>query len=334
MDSLIFLERAGGLTARPVYALHGDEEFLKRQVLLALRKLVLESDDQAFGLSSYAGDKAVFATVRDELETLPFLSPRRLVVVENADPFVSRFRPELEKYVGSPSAQGVLVLDVKTLASNTRLAKLLEGDASLLCKSPPAHKLADWCIQWARASHAKQLVNLAARLLVDLVGPDMGLLDQELNKLAIYVGTRARIDTEDVDRLVGSSRAETMWKIFSAIGAGNSKDALSILDRLLNQGEEPLRILGAFSMQLRRLVKVARLNQQGQTLGRAMERAGVPPFGQRDCEQQLRHLGSGGIDHIYDWLLEVDAGLKGGSHLEPRTLLERLVIQLANQHPA
>jgi DNA polymerase-3 subunit delta len=331
MDSLAFLERADRLKPQPVYVLHGDEDFLKRQVLTALRGLVLGEGDTAFGLSAHAGDKTSFAAVRDELETMPFLTPRRLVIIENGDAFVTQFRGQLEKYVAEPAATGVLALDVKTWPANTRLAKLLDSNATIVCKTPAAFRLPAWCTQWAAACHGKQLSGDAAKLLVDLVGSEMGQLDQELAKLAIYVGTATRIESGDVDKLVGNSRAENMWKIFDALGAGNSAGALTILDRLFEQGEEPLRILGAFSMQLRRLAQAARWSQQGQPLLTALDRAGVPPFAQRGCEQQLRHLGRRRADRLYDWLLEADLGLKGSSQLPARTLLERLVVQLARK---
>ena len=329
MDSLVFLQEPDKHKLQPVYVLHGDEEFLKRQVLAALRAVVLESADNTFGLSNYPGDKATFAEVHDELQTLPFAGPRRLVVVDNSDPFVTKFRPLLEKYVAAPAANGVLVLDVKTWPATTRLAKMVPNDSTIVCKAPPAYKLSEWCVGWSASQYGKQLAVAAARLLVDLVGAEMGQLDQELKKLAIYVGTAKRIDNADVDKLVGSSRAENMWKIFDAIGSGQSGQALDILERLLDQGEEPIRILGAFSMQLRRLAQVARLSQQGKPLSLAMDQAGVPPFALKGTEQQLRHLGRRRLDQLYDWLIETDLGLKGSSQLPPRTLLERLVIQLA-----
>jgi DNA polymerase-3 subunit delta len=331
MDSLAFLERVERLEPQPVYAVTGDEDFLKRRVLAALRRQVPSAGEEALGVSSYAGDKAAFAAVRGELETVPFLGSRRLVIIEAADPFVTQFRAQLEKYAAEPARTGVLVLEVKSWPANTRLARLLNAEATIVCKAPPASRLPDWCMRWAAAEHGKQLAAAAARLLVDLVGSDMGLLDQELTKLAVYVGTADRIDSGDVDKLVGSSRTENTWIIFDAIGAGRAGAALAVLDRLFDQGEEPLRILGAFSMQLRRLAQVARRHEQGQPLAAAMDRIGIPPFAQKGCEQQLRHLGRRRIEQLYDWLLEVDLGLKGSSQLPPRTLLERLVVQLARR---
>jgi DNA polymerase III subunit delta len=329
MDSLTFLRGAAKAKARPIYVLHGDEEFLKRRVVVTLRTLVLGAEDDGFGLSSRDGDKASWAEIHDELETLPFLSSRRLVVVDRADPFVTRERARLEKYFAEPSKTGVLVLDVQSWPANTKLAKLLPEAVTLVCKTPDSRKLPEWCVEWCAAEHGKSLSVAASRLLVDLVGSDMGLLDQEMAKLAIYAGGNSRIDTADVDQLVGQSRAENTWKIFDLIGSGQVGAALTLLDRLLDQGEEPLRLLGAFSMQLRRLAQTARLHTQGEPLADALEHAGVPPFGRRNAEQQLRHLGRRRLDLIYDWLLEADLGLKGSSQLPPRTLLERLVVQLA-----
>jgi DNA polymerase-3 subunit delta len=331
MDSLTFLQGAAKAKPRPIYVLHGDEHFLKRRVVATLRTLVLGPDDEGFGFSSRDGDKANWAEIHDELETLPFLGSRRLVVIDRADPFVTRERSRLEKYFAEPSKTGVLVLDVQSWPANTKLAKLLPEPATLVCKAPEARKLPEWCVAWCAAQHGKPLSVPAARLLVDLVGADMGLLDQEMAKLAVYAGGNARIDVPDVDQLVGQSRAENTWKIFDLIGAGQIGAALTLLDRLLDQGEEPLRLLGAFSMQLRRLAQAARLHGQGVALPEALERVGVPPFGRRQAEQQLRHLGRRRLDLLYDWLLETDLGLKGSSQLPPRTLLERLVVQLARK---
>src|SRR6516164_244834 len=132
MDSLTFLQQVTS-KPQPVYVLHGDEDFLKRQVQLALRKSLLGEDGDSFALSIYPGDKAIYATVLEELETLPFLSPWRLVIVDQADPFVTKNRAALESYVAKPASKGVLVLDVKTWPSTTRLAKLLGANAMIVC---------------------------------------------------------------------------------------------------------------------------------------------------------------------------------------------------------
>jgi DNA polymerase-3 subunit delta len=334
MDSLAFLEKAPRVKPQPIYVLTGDEPFLKLRALEALKGLILGSDGGDLGYSSHPGDKATYAEVFDELQTLPFLSPRRLVLIDDADPFVTRERARLEKYFAEPTARGVLALTLKSFPSNTRLFKLLPDAGLLTCKTPPLARLGDWCLHWSAATHGKPLSRDAARLLVELIGPDMGQLDMEMAKLTVYAGDRPRIEAGDVDALVGNRREEKVWGIFDQIGGGQAAEALTLLDRLLTQGEEPIGLLGAFSMQLRKLAAAAALLDRGVALAEALEQAGVPPFARRGVEQQLRHLGRQRVSQLYRWLIETDLGMKGGSQLSPRTLLERLLVRLARPTPA
>jgi DNA polymerase-3 subunit delta len=329
MDGLAFLDKPAKSGPQPVYALTGDEDFLKRQVVQRLQEQLLGDADPAFSVSTYPGDQVAWPAVRNELDTLPFLSPRRVVVIEPADPFVTAYRADLEKYLADPAGRGVLVLVVRTWPKTTRLAKLLPDEATIDCKAPPAARLPGWCVAWAKKRHGKAIQQSAAELLVELVGPQMGLLDQELAKLAAFVGEAKAITEEDVERIAGRSWVADVFKIFDAIGHGRTAEALAILDRLFEQNKEPLEVLGAFSWKLRQLAQVSRLHGQGQSLAAALERAGVPPFARRGIEAQLRHLGRRRLEMLYDWLIESDLGMKGNSQLPPRVLLERLIVRLA-----
>jgi DNA polymerase-3 subunit delta len=332
MDALSFL--ASTKPVGPLYVVHGDEAFLKRHVVrtVRLRALGEESDDQS--VSTHLGDKAAFAEVFDDLDTVPFFDPRRVVYVENADPFITKYRGELEQKLTRLPATGVLILDVKTWASNTRLAKLVNDAATIICKSPKTYELPKWCADWCMSQHKKQLAPEAARLLTELVEPEMGILDQELLKLAIAIGAKNKIEYADVDRLVGSSHTQDVWKIFDAMAQGNVKASLGMIDRLLDQGEEPMRLLGAFGVQLRKLGQAARYTAHGQSLGAALASAGIPPFAVKSAEAQMRRLGRQGAARLYDWLLQLNMDLRGNSPLPARTLFERLVLRLAREQAA
>jgi DNA polymerase-3 subunit delta len=327
MDALSFVD-AQRTADRPVFVLAGEERFLKRLALARIRQSVLGETTDDFAVSTYEGESVPLATVRDELETLPFLASRRLVVVQDADPFVTRYRDALERYVQQPSRTGVLILDVKSWKSNTRLAKLLPDEATIQCESPAAQRLPSWCVKWAKLTYEKQLEQPAAALLVELVGADMGVLDQELAKLSAYCGDRPQITQPDVDLLVAHSRVESAWQMLDAAGEGNAAHALTRLHHLLEQGDEPIAVLGAVSWQLRKLAQVARLMQDRVPLGQAMAAAGLPPFKQRQVDQTLRHLGPRAFE-LYDWLLEADLALKSSAGLPPHAVLERLVVKLA-----
>jgi len=328
MDALAYVERSSRTRAAPLFVLFGDDDFLLRRARAKLVADLLGEADPAFAMTTVEGDKAEWREVRSELDTLPFLSPRRVVAIEQADGFVSKNRPQLEEYAGG-TGRGTLILEVKTWPGNTRLAKATPESCTIVCKSPADGKLVPWCKKFASDEFGKSFAPDAAPWLVELVGPSLGQLAQEIEKLATAVGASGTITRELIDTLVGRSRQAATFKIFDAIGAGRTADALAILHRLFQQGEEPLAVLGAFSWQLRRLGAISRSARAGLTVLEAMDRSGVPSFARAGFEQQLRHLGRYRMDLIYDWLIESDLGMKGSSELPPRLQLERLVVRLA-----
>ena len=331
MDALAFLDQPPPDPPRPIYALVGDEDFLKRRARDALVAAAVGDADPAFAVTSYAGDKLDFSTVRNDLDTLSFLSPRRVVVVEPADGFVTAHRPALEKYAAAPSKSGILILDVKTFPETTKLAKALPDAAKLNCKAPPPFKLAGWCVGWAKTAHRKRLAPDAAELLVDRVGAALGTLAQELDKLAVAVGAKPGISAADVDRLVARSKSADVFRILDAVGDGQPGEALGILEELFAEGEDPLAVMGPLTAQLRKLAAVGRFLADGQPLGPAMDAAGVPKWekARQSTERQLRHLGRRRLDALTTWLVELNLGLKGGSPLPNRVQVEMLVVKLA-----
>ncbi len=329
MDALAFLAKPP--KRQPVYALFGDEDFLKRLVREAILSAVLKDADPSFAVSNFPGDRLDFSTVRNDLDTLPFLSPVRVVVVDQADGFVTANREALERYVANPSKIGVMVLDVKTFPETTKLAKALPDAAKVACKAPPPGKLPEWSRKRAADAHGKPLAPDAAERLVELVGPQMGLLDQELAKLAVAVGAKARIEAADVEAFVQRSRAANVFRVMDLIGEGKPAEAFALLGELFADGEDAFAILGVLASQMRKLAAVNRQMAAGQALGPAMDAAGIPkwPQARQSAERQLRHLGRRRLDVLTEWCVETSMGLRGGSPLPPRLQVERLVVRLA-----
>ena len=322
---------------QPVCAVFGDESFLRRQAILCLRAAVLGGDDGDFSLTTFEGRNTLFRDVHEVLSTVAmFGGGKRLAVVEDADDFVTRYRAQLEDYVARPSRSGVLVLDLDSLPSNTRLYKSIAAEGLLIdCSAPAPAKLCKWLAEWAKQHHHVQLPQAAAEMLVELIGPELGLLDQELAKLALMAGDEKKISPELVSRSVGGWRAKTTWEMLDAALDGNVREAMLQLDRLLASGEQPIGLLGQISASLRRFAAATRLVLQAEAAGRranlreALEQAGVRSFVLQKAERQLRLLGRQRGAQLYRWLLQADLDLKGESAMPPRLILERLIVRLA-----
>lgn len=333
MDALAFIDRLDKLTPRPVYAFAGDEDFLRRLATEALLTKLLDGEDASMAVATLSPAETDFARVRGELETVSFFSNRRIVIIDQADPFVTAHRTALEKYVAAPTGRGVLILHVKTFPKTTKLAKALHAEAIVECKTPSAKELPGWCVEWCKRRHGKQLEPGAAQALVAVIGERPGQLDQELAKLAVAVAEAKAIRLADVERLTARQPAARVFSILEDVCHGRLATGIDTLHRLIADGEDPIGIVsGPLASQLRTLARVGRLCGQGMTLPTALAEAGVNVNWQaarQAAEQQVRHLGPHRLGQLYDWLLETDRALKSTTGLPATLHIERLLVKLA-----
>jgi len=339
VDALDYLAHAAKHPACAVCVLFGDESFLKRQVLGELKEQVLSGDDAEFSAATFSGREAAMRDITDALATRAlFGGGRNLVIVEEADEFVSQNRPALELYVARPKSASVLVLEVKTWPSTTKLFKTLaETGLQIECKFPPPAKALKWLASWSQQKHQARLEPAAAELMLETVEPEMGLLDQELAKLAALAGEGGTITADMVHEVVGGWRARTAWDMLDAALAGDTRPALVQLDRLLLSGEVPIALLGQISASLRRFAAATRLVEQAEatrrpiSLRQALEQAGLKPFLLGKAEGQLRQMGRVRASKLYHWLLDADLALKGtsSSPVRSRLVLEELIVRLS-----
>lgn len=307
---------------------HGEDLYLRRQSIDAIARVALGDQFDAMAITRFEGKTASLADVLDELRTLPFFSKRRIVLVDDADPFVTRYRKELEGHAASTGGSGILVLVLKSWPSNTKLFKLVEASGLAIdCASPGEKDLVPWLTRLASSKCRAQLDPDAARLLVELVGAEVGILASEVEKLAVYVGESGKVRREDVAKLVEAGRIETVWKVLDAATLGDSATAVGILNDLLASGEHPIRVLAGFSSSLLKLHHAGRLRAARVSLEEACKIAGV--FTVDKTRRQHAHLGPTRVDGLPRMLVKADLDVKGGSQLDPRVVLERLLVELA-----
>lgn len=254
----------------PICVVCGPEAFLKQEAIEEITREVLGGADRSLSLNEYDGTSAglVLADVLDDVRTLPFLAERRLVIVRDADAFITRYREELETYLDDPSPNGVLLLECKSFPGTTRLYKRVAACGKVIkCETIKPRMLPAWLTERAIKNHGAQIDQRAASLLVDLAGDDLGILDGELEKLALYVGDRKHITAADVEALVGQYREEKVWNILSAIAAGDESRAMSLWEEVWQTDRAaPARAVAGIAFTVRRLLAAKRAQEAGTPL--------------------------------------------------------------------
>ncbi len=251
----------------PVCAVVGGDRFLRNEALV--RFLGPPSADcDALGPSRVDGSKAELAEVLDEVRTPSLLGGRRVVIVEEADAFISAHRTALEKYCSSPSQTGVLVFLSNTLPRNTRLCRIIEASGTV-CRlvAPKGPAIVNWIIKRARAPYDKQLTHDGAATLRRHVGDSLGSLDSELSKLAAFVGERDQITVADIETLTGQQREERVFAVMDAIGSKDTESALRHWEQVLaTDRAAPSRAIGGLAWSVRQLLGARREWENGTSI--------------------------------------------------------------------
>lgn len=315
-----------------IVVVFGDQDSLKRSVLDAVRQRVLGGGaDDDLSIVRLAGKDAEWTSVADELRTISMFGDHRVVQIDTADDFVSDNRGAIEKYLDGPSRSSTLILDVSKWPKTTRLAKrLTEAGFGLVveCSALTGVRLQNYLKSIARERFDKAIDPDALAMMIQLVGDSLGLLEQELDKVASFAGDADSISVDDVRAVVGGWRIETTWKMLDAVRDGNADDVFKHLTDLLDSGEAVQKLLGGVSFSYRKLAKAVELSRSGQPLPVAMKDAGVYHRDVDAYTAYLRRVTRMRAELFLLALQETDAGLKGRSALDEKTQLETLLLRL------
>jgi DNA polymerase-3 subunit delta len=99
----------------------------------------------------------------------------------------------------------------------------------------------------------------AREMILARAGDELRGLQQELDKLVLFVGERPAIRAGDVESIFADQGEGWIFDLTRAIGERDAAGALSQLARLLAQGEHPLRLLGTVASEVRRLLSARQL---------------------------------------------------------------------------
>lgn len=332
MHATEFLSSKAPALPRSVLVMYGPERFFRQEILHRIPGA--SGDDAELSLTRLTGDKAEIRDVMSELKTVSMFGDQRIVLIEDADEFVSKNRSALEKYVTHPSRTSLLILDVRSWPKSTKLYKLVDQHGlGLECAELTGANLQKWLQKIAKEQYGKHIDRESAALIIALAGDGLNLLQQEIAKLAALVGDADTITREDVPKVVGGWRTETTWVMLDAVRDGRPGHAIAELGKLLKAGEAPQKILGGVTFVFRKFAEATEKARTGTPLREAIGSSGIFASAISPGETYLRRIGFERASRILQLLIEADSEMKGGSRVDPTILLERLFVRLAGESP-
>ncbi|HEX8355204.1 MAG TPA: DNA polymerase III subunit delta [Pyrinomonadaceae bacterium] len=326
--------RLKGGKVEPLYLLFGPEDYLRDAAARAVAEAALKGAPlREFNESSYSLASADVQQAIAAAEQLPMMGGRRVVHVTDFGKLREADEEALVRYVTRPSETSTVVFVSGDLDKRRKLSKTLMD----VCTSVEFAELKDAELAaWARdrlkhlGAHADER---ALRQVVALAGAGVRQLATELEKLSTAALPGGQITMELVDALVGRSRELSNFELSDHLIARDRRRALETLRKLLDDGAEPVMLIGLLASNFHRLALAKELMSRGAPEQEVFRVVNMPFSQRKEFLATARRADSRELARRIVRIAEADLAIKtslgGGGDRGSRLQLEMLVCELS-----
>lgn len=261
----------------PVYFISGDETLLVQEardaLLASARKqgyseLEYHNVDKSFNWNSLYG-----AT-----HNLSLFGEKTVVELrmQSAKPGVAGAKA-LASYVSNPVADKILLIITPKLESSTSKTKwyksIDEAGVTLPIWPIDTQALGKWTIDRMRAAEIST-DQQGVKIIIDATEGNLLATAQEIEKLRLLYGA-GTLSSEQIATAIADNARFDVYQFVDTIHKGNGKHVIRVLNRLHQEGTEPMLINWALTREIRLLINVMMAIKTGAQSTMAMRQNGV-----------------------------------------------------------
>lgn len=305
--------------------LHGPNSYLSKERLTE----IISSHKSRFGdegAINYDGSVSTVDAIFQEMESISMFAINKLIIVKHfSENKQQKGLVDIisNKHFSISQNVSMVFWENKGVDKRTTFFKIFKTKGRI---EEFANLTGAKLVSWIQSEFRKRKCEInsdAMKTLIDYVGDEMWRMAGEIEKLSIFCENRP-VFTEDIQAIVPQSAAVKIWGLTDAIGAGDRIKALEIFERLLGQGEDPVRMISLIIWQYRQLIQILYVVNMGKPASQISKDLKINPY---VVKKALGYAGSLNFDRlkiIYDKLVDIDYGVKT-STLDPRFAITLLL---------
>lgn len=295
------------------YLIVGADELKREFVINRLNERMRKLGDLDFNKDVFSGGSLSADTIIGSCNMLPFMSEKRLVVVNEAEKMKKPVQEAVIEYLASPNETTVLALVAEKLAKNTRLYKAvakIDKKAVVDCSPRDARELPGQVRQFAQ-SKGVSITQQAAVELISLIGDSTVHLDGEITKMAIALGKGAVIDVPDVHTYVARIVEPKPWHVSDALAQRDARKLATLLARMERQS--PFGMLTICVNSIRDMLVAKEFKREGRGIGAFAKALGRPEWQLRGTFACADKYSERELERALVNAAECDKAMKSGS---------------------
>lgn len=291
-----------------------------------------ESDE--FSCDVLYGDETNAQEILARVQEVPFFSTHQVVLLKWADKLPAKEGEALIPYFSAPSDSTTLIVSAAKLDGRLKWVQALKKQAVVVDCAPLYDNQR---LGWIHREAGRLGIRLdaeAAGLLKEQAGEGLYVVRRELEKLSFYVTKKEAVNAHDVVAVQGAEPGASVFDLSGAIIQGKVSQAFLILEKTLEAGEAPLRILGALLWQYRRLWKAKDGLSRRVSEAAVAKSLGITHFRQGEFFAIIKRAPLSHFPEAFQAFSVTDRALKGAAAASPHRIMHALIMDLCRSAKA
>ena len=311
-----------------LYLIFGEEAYLKNQYEKKFIDTILDESLKMINFSLFEGKNIDIKNIIDTLDTLPFMSNYRLVILKNTSLLFDAKKEDmkiLEEYLHNIPKTTILIFIEEKIDKKLKIYKTITKIGSVhQIDTLDENNLIKWITDKLK-NNDKEINQQNALYIIKSVGTNMEILLNEINKLISYSNNQTIIK-DDIDNICTKSVESKIFDLINFIANKNVNKAIDIYKNLIFNKTSPFFILNMIYRQFKIILQTKYLYNKGYGIKDIANTINTRDFIVRDSFNQSKNFSTKILINILNECLETDNNIKTGK-ISDEVAVEILIIK-------
>jgi DNA polymerase-3 subunit delta len=312
----------------PVYFFFGNDSFSIDEAVKKLTSEINPFVGSDFDRETFYGDDINLPQLLSMASSFPFGTGRKFLLIKEFEKI--KDKKSLSAYVNnSPEFTTITMIHngVMQNPDSEPYKSLIKRGYIFEAKELKGENLTDWLVETARKK-GKELSRDNAHLLMEISGENRALLEDQLEKIFVYLGENKEIDFTSIKMLSTALKEFTIFDFQDALGRKNKDQSVRVLYNLLDHGVDPVFII---AMLTKYFSGLSRINEMKEKIpdAQAARIVGTHPFYYKNYILARQKYSDKDLYRALNALLNTDIQQKTTSS-DPKSLFTILITEILN----
>ena len=313
-----------------IYLFYGIEDYLIQKEIDSIKQ---KNNIEEISISRYDLINTNIEKIIEDCEMNSMFTDKKVIIVNNSYIFTGQSKKgqieqnleALEKYINNPNIDTLLIFisDSEKLDERKKIVKLIKqkGIVKEFNTTTNINSIVKSFFNDYKISDS------SITKLINRVGNNLPLLEEEAEKLKLYKDDLKEINDEDILKITNKNVDLDIFKLIDNIIMKNKKVATETYNEMIKYGEEPIKILIMIASQIRLMYQTKLLYKKGYTEKDSASLLGIHPYRVKLATEKGRKYTESDLLMYLDNLADLDSKIKQ-SNVDKKMAIELFILKI------